>query len=75
MISDAKAKPPPDHDDRHLDHRLLVRAPEVATILAISVREVWRKTSDGTLPAPIKLGNSTRWRMADLEEFVEGLEG
>jgi predicted DNA-binding transcriptional regulator AlpA len=48
----------------------LLRAVDVATLLAISVRCVWRLVASGDLPRPIKLGGSTRWRACDLEAFI-----
>lgn len=48
----------------------LLRARDVAAILAVSVRGVWRLTSEGVIPAPIKLGGATRWRESDLYRFL-----
>ncbi|MCC6228407.1 MAG: helix-turn-helix domain-containing protein [Phycisphaerales bacterium] len=48
----------------------LLRAADVAALLAISVRCVWRLVASGDLPRPIKLGGSTRWRACDLEAFI-----
>jgi len=52
---------------------LLVKDKGVAELFQISRREVWRLTSAGVLPAPVKLGGSTRWRYVDLESLVEEL--
>jgi excisionase family DNA binding protein len=48
------------------DH--LLRVGEVARALGASVRQVWKLTADGALPAPGKLGKSTRWRASDIHE-------
>lgn len=48
----------------------LLRARDVADILAVSLRGVWRLTSEGVIPAPIKLGGATRWRESDLRRFL-----
>ncbi|MCC6970887.1 MAG: helix-turn-helix domain-containing protein [Phycisphaerales bacterium] len=48
----------------------LLRARDVAALLAISVRCVWRLAASGDLPRPIRLGGSTRWRAHELEEFI-----
>lgn len=48
----------------------LLRVSDVAALLAISVRCVWRLVASGDLPRPIKLGGSTRWRACDLEAFI-----
>jgi excisionase family DNA binding protein len=57
--------------------RLLLSAPEVAGCLGIGVRTVWRLVATGELPAPVRLPGTraTRWRRADLDRFVEGLDG
>ena len=49
---------------------LLLKADEVADLLAISVRSVWRLASRGELPPPIEIGRSKRWRRDDIEKFV-----
>jgi predicted DNA-binding transcriptional regulator AlpA len=47
-------------------HRLLAVA-EVARVLGISIPTVWRWSSEGRIPPPLKLGkNVTRWDGAEL---------
>lgn len=53
------------------DERLL-RVRDVADLLALSLRTVWRMAASGELPAPIRLGGSTRWRWGDLRAVVYG---
>jgi excisionase family DNA binding protein len=43
----------------------LLTVHELAAILKLSHRSIWRLVRSGQLPAPIHLGASTRWR-ADL---------
>jgi predicted DNA-binding transcriptional regulator AlpA len=40
---------------------------EVADYFGLSRGSVWRHTAAGILPAPIKLGHSTRWVRSELE--------
>lgn len=47
---------------------------DVAALLGISVSSVWRHAKDGTLPAPYKIGGSTRFRRDELLAAVEGLQ-
>lgn len=50
----------------------LLRAADVAKMLSVSVRSVWR-LRDGCpgFPRPIRLnGNLIRWRSSDIEQFV-----
>jgi excisionase family DNA binding protein len=42
---------------------------QVARLLNISVRSVYRLSSDGTLPKPRKMGRSTRWRREAIEQW------
>jgi len=43
---------------------------DVAARLTIGVSTVWRQVKKGNLPPPIKIGDSTRWRRADLETLI-----
>lgn len=43
---------------------------EVAAMLHIGVRSVWRKLQDGRLPPPIKMTGSTRWAKSTLHEWM-----
>lgn len=49
---------------------LLLRPRDVAVLLAISIRGVWRLAAKGEIPRPVKVGNSTRWRASDVEAFI-----
>lgn len=48
----------------------LLRAAEVAKILELGVSSVWRLARKGQIPAPIRIGGSTRWRRADIEALT-----
>jgi predicted DNA-binding transcriptional regulator AlpA len=50
---------------------LALNAKQAATMLNVSVRQLWRLNSMGRLPSPIRLGHCVRWRKAELEAFVE----
>ena len=43
----------------------------VAQSLKVSVRQVWKMHSAGTLPAPIKLGRCVRWRASELARWLD----
>ena len=49
----------------------LLSAEQVAGRLGVSVRSVWRMSSAGEIPAPIKIRGQTRWRSADLTAMIE----
>lgn len=53
----------------------LLNANQVAKLLAIHVRSVWRDTSAGLLPKPLKIGGATRWRLCDIKSYIENQIG
>lgn len=52
----------------------LLRAADVAKLLAVSTRTVWRLRDAGQLPRPLRLGGGhlIRWRRSDIETFIGG---
>lgn len=51
----------------------LLRASNVAYLLNISVRDVWRKAQEHRIPRPIKLGpRVTRWRLSEILAVMSG---
>ncbi len=66
---------PRQRDDRHVaEHpafdREMLTVEQVAAMLAIGVRSVWRKAQDGRLPPPIKMTGSTRWAKSTLQDWI-----
>ena len=59
--------------------RLALSAADLAGLLGISQRHVWKLAASGRLPKPIRLGRSVRWLRADvlahLEELKHGKAG
>ena len=49
---------------------LCVDAAGVGRLLGISVRSVRRLADAGKLPAPVAIGGSRRWLIADIEEWL-----
>ncbi len=60
----------PDASPTAWPNERLLRVRDVSELLALSPRTVWRMASTGELPAPIRLGGSTRWRWGDLRALV-----
>ncbi|QSA97508.1 AlpA family transcriptional regulator [Methylococcus sp. EFPC2] len=53
-----------------------VRVDTLAALFACSKNTVWRRSKDGTLPAPVKLGpSSTAWRVGDIRAVLAKLAG
>lgn len=50
--------------------QLLISVEALAEILGISPRSVWRRLSCGEMIEPVRIGNSVRWRLREVEEWV-----
>lgn len=50
----------------------MMTAEEVSDYLGITVRSVRRRVLDGTLPQPVKIGRSVRFRREDIEAVAAG---
>ena len=69
--------------EQHLDETsmpsqqaaLLLTVKEVAHLLGLGQRTVWRLSSIGELPPPIRIGRSRRWRRQAIEEYVDAKAG
>ncbi|MCL5281437.1 MAG: helix-turn-helix domain-containing protein, partial [Planctomycetes bacterium] len=58
---------------RDIREALAVCARELAEMLDVSLRQVWRLNSAGKLPRPVRLGGSVRWdRDEVLRWFKDG---
>ena len=51
--------------------KILIPATEAASRLSMGKSTFWREVAKGTIPAPVKIGGLTRWRVSDLERFVQ----
>jgi excisionase family DNA binding protein len=49
----------------------LLNAEEVAEMLGVSERTLWRLLSAGKLPNPIRFGRSTRWKSEDIQGWID----
>jgi predicted DNA-binding transcriptional regulator AlpA len=57
----------------HQQPPILVDVKEVARMTFLSVRMVWRLTSSGEFPQPVRIGTATRWRFEDVKEWADNL--
>jgi excisionase family DNA binding protein len=55
----------------HDQQTLLVTADVVAAMLNVSERTLWRLLSAGKVPQPVRFGRSTRWRTAEVRDWIE----
>ncbi|TKJ32305.1 MAG: hypothetical protein CEE38_23395 [Planctomycetes bacterium B3_Pla] len=49
----------------------LLKVKEVAAILHVSQRHLWRLKAAGKLPKPVKVGECVRWLLGDVEAWLE----
>jgi predicted DNA-binding transcriptional regulator AlpA len=49
---------------------VLVTAAQLARMLQISMRSLYRLRSGNQLPPPLRVGGFTRWRRTDIENWV-----
>ena len=63
-------KPPPTAASPQRIACELLTAVQLAELLNISERTLYRLKSRGSLPAPVQLGGSVRWRRAEILEWV-----
>lgn len=50
---------------------LTLNVDEVAAMVGVSSRSIWRLLKAGFFPEPIRLGARTLWRRRDVELFLE----
>ena len=44
---------------------------ELSHLLSVSRSTLWRWTSQGILPKPLKIGGASRWRGDEIEVFID----
>jgi len=54
-----------------LNMAALLSVGQVASLMQVSTRTVWRLRSSGELIAPVRIRGNTRWRRAELEQWIE----
>lgn len=48
----------------------LINAKQLAEMLSISERHLWRMRAAGKLPKTVKIGSCVRWLLSDIEMFL-----
>jgi prophage regulatory protein len=49
---------------------LLVTASQIAMLMQISTRTLWRLLSGGKIPEPLRIGGAVRWRLDDVKNWI-----
>jgi excisionase family DNA binding protein len=55
----------------HQEDALLIPADQLAALIQVSTRTLWRLLSAGRLPKPVRIGGSVRWRMDQVKQWIE----
>lgn len=50
---------------------VLIDAEELARMMGVSERTLWRLLSGHKLPQPVRIGRNTRWRLAEVIAWIE----
>jgi predicted DNA-binding transcriptional regulator AlpA len=62
----------PDEKTRiRKDYAMAVDANRLAALLDLSLRTVRRLDSSGKLPRPVRIGGAVRWRLNEIEAWLE----
>lgn len=57
--------------DEQTSQTVLINADELARKLSVSTRTLWRLLSAGKLIQPVRIGGNTRWRLGEVNEWIE----
>ena len=61
--------------DTQLEKRRIVRRDEVSRLTGLARATIYKKVSDGSFPAPIRLGaRSVGWRLSDIIAWLQAPE-
>jgi len=53
------------------DRRLLVDTTQVAKLLKVCEKTVWRMQTTGEMPMPIRIGRAVRWSYEEIKAWVD----
>jgi predicted DNA-binding transcriptional regulator AlpA len=56
---------------RALNTALAISARELAEMLDVSLRQIWRLNASGKLPKPVRIGGSVRWNRQEIVDWFE----
>lgn len=52
---------------------LIIKIDQVMQMLGVKKTAIYRMVSDGTLPAPIKVGGASRWILSEVENSIDAM--
>ena len=56
--------------DSSLGQPVFITVDQLATMLQVSSRTVWRMRSGGQVPTPVRICGSVRWRLDDVRAWI-----
>lgn len=59
----------------NLNHPEMLDVYEVAKIIGVSPRTVWRMESAGSIPRAFRAGRIVRWRLSDIVAWIDAMMG
>ena len=57
--------------DKHGEIPELLTIRDLATILKVSQRSIWRLVASGQRVEPLRVGGSIRWRRDDIRDWID----
>ncbi len=51
---------------------ILLTSEDLAKLLKVSERTLWRLLSARKIPEPVRIGCSTRWRLVEVQDWIAG---
>ncbi|WP_204353376.1 helix-turn-helix transcriptional regulator [Tritonibacter mobilis] len=52
----------------------LIDVKEVCRVVSLSRSQIYALMREGAFPAPVKVGRASRWRVAEIDKWIEALE-
>lgn len=50
--------------------QILATASDIARMMRISTRSLWRLRSGGQMPEPLRIGGAIRWRLDEIKQWI-----
>jgi excisionase family DNA binding protein len=70
-MADQNVQPKPHCKCRVLNTALAISARELAEMLGVSLRQIWRLNASGKLPKPVRIGGSVRWNRQEVMDWFD----
>jgi prophage regulatory protein len=71
MVAPAAPIPDPEGDELNSRTPVLIAVDDLARILDVSTRTVWRLLSAGKIVRPVRLGGAVRWRYTEVRHWID----